>query len=170
VQGPPQVRCRSRGEAVTFEFSLLKEGPMKCEEIPPGLGIRKSRPFFRLVTLSAVLVLLTACGSGSGDSGATASAPPTASTSSGPGTASTGSTVEINNFMFTPKTLTVPAGATVTWKFDDSTQHTVTADDNSFTSQVLGSGQTYTHTFTSAGTVNYHCSIHTFMTGTIVVK
>jgi plastocyanin len=78
--------------------------------------------------------------------------------------------VEINNFMFTPKTLTVPVGTTVTWKFDDSTQHTVTANDDSFTSQALGSGQTYTHVFTSAGTVDYHCSIHTFMTGTIVVK
>jgi plastocyanin len=140
--------------------------------------MRKSRPFFRLLALLAVLVLVTACGSGSSGGGAAASASATASAtasasasmSSGSGTAVAGSTVEINNFMFTPKTLTVPVGTTVTWKFDDSTQHTVTADDNSFTSQVLGSGQTYTHTFNSAGTVNYHCSIHTFMTGTIVVK
>jgi plastocyanin len=149
---------------------MLKEVPMKCDETSPRPDIRKSRRDFRFVTLLAVLVLLTACGSSSGGGGATASTPATASTSSGSGTATAASTVEINNFMFTPKTLTVPVGATVTWKFDDSTQHTVTADDNSFTSQVLGSGQTYTHTFTSAGTVNYHCSIHTFMTGSIVVK
>jgi plastocyanin len=142
---------------------------MKREESSPRPGTRQRRPFFGLVALPAALALATACGSGSGGGGATPSAPATVS-SSGSATAIPGSTVEINNFMFTPKTLTVPVGTTVTWKFDDSTQHTVTADDNSFTSQVLGSGQTYTHTFTSAGTVNYHCSIHTFMTGTIVVK
>jgi plastocyanin len=72
--------------------------------------------------------------------------------------------------MFSPMSLTVAVGTTVTWKFDDSTDHTVAADDNSFTSPALGKGKTYTHTFTTAGTVKYHCSIHPFMTGTIVVK
>jgi plastocyanin len=143
---------------------------MKHEEPSPRPGTRKSHPFRGLVALLAALALAAACGSGSGGGGATPSAPATASASSGSATAAAGSTVEINNFMFTPKTLTVPVGTTVTWKFDDSTQHTVTANDNSFTSPALGGGQTYTHTFTSAGTVDYHCSIHTFMTGTIVVK
>ena len=69
-----------------------------------------------------------------------------------------------------PGTLTVPVGTTVTWKFDDSTQHTVNADDNSFASPAMANGQTFAHTFTSAGTVSYHCSIHPFMKGTIVVK
>jgi plastocyanin len=143
---------------------------MKREDPSPRYDIRENRPVFGLVALLAALILVTACGSGSGGGGATPSTPTTASTSSGSATAISGPTVEINNFMFTPKTLTVPVGTTVTWKFADSTQHTVTADDNSFTSPALGSGQTYTHTFTSAGTVDYHCSIHTFMTGTIVVK
>jgi plastocyanin len=78
--------------------------------------------------------------------------------------------VEIKDFMFAPMTLTVPVGATVTWKFDDSTQHTVTADDNSFASTPMANGQTFTHTFSAAGTVAYHCSIHPEMTGTITVK
>jgi plastocyanin len=78
--------------------------------------------------------------------------------------------VEISNFMFTPMTLTVAVGTTVTWKFDDSTQHTVTADDNSFASSPMANGQTFTHTFTTAGTVAYHCSIHPEMTGTITVR
>ena len=78
--------------------------------------------------------------------------------------------VTIKNFDFQPMAVTVPVGATVTWKFDDSTQHTVTADDNSFASAPMGSGQTYTHTFTTAGTVPYHCSIHPSMTATIIVK
>jgi plastocyanin len=34
----------------------------------------------------------------------------------------------------------------------------------------MASGQTYTHTFSTAGTVGYHCSIHPFMTATIIVK
>jgi plastocyanin len=72
--------------------------------------------------------------------------------------------------MFMPMSLTVAVGTTVTWKFDDSTDHTVAADDKSFTSPALGKGKTYTHTFTTAGTVKYHCSIHPFMTGTIIVK
>jgi len=72
--------------------------------------------------------------------------------------------------MFAPMTLTVSVGATVTWKFEDSTPHTVAADDNSFTSSPMSNGQTYTHTFDTAGTVKDHCSIHPFMTGAIVVK
>ena len=78
--------------------------------------------------------------------------------------------MEIKNFMFTPMTLTVPAGTTVTWKFDDPAEHTVAANDNSFTSAALADGKTFTHTFSTAGTVAYHCSIHPFMTGTIIVK
>jgi plastocyanin len=78
--------------------------------------------------------------------------------------------VDISNFMFMPATLTVSVGTTVTWKFDDSTAHTVTANDNSFASSPTAGGRTYTHTFTSAGTVAYHCSIHPFMKATIIVK
>jgi plastocyanin len=137
--------------------------------------MRPRRGLFVSVALMAVLTLATACGSSSNGPGAGTSASSTpattaASASSGSATASGGSTVEINNFMFTPMSLTVSAGTTVTWKFDDSTQHTVAADDKSFTSPPMGKGQTYTHTFKSAGTVKYHCSIHPFMTGTIVVK
>ena len=116
----------------------------------------------------ALVAGLAACGSGS-SGGATPSASPT-SASTGSGAAGGGSTVEIKNFMFSPMTLTVAAGTTVTWKFDDSTQHTVAANDNSFTSSALANGQTFTHRFSTAGTVAYHCSIHPFMTGTIIVK
>ena len=127
---------------------------------PTSLGI---------IAVLAALLAPTACGSGS-SGGATPPSTSTPSASSGSAAASGGSTVEINNFMFMPATLTVPVGTTVTWKFDDSTQHTVSADDNSFASSPMASGQTFTHTFSSAGTVAYHCSIHPFMTGTIVVK
>ena len=65
-----------------------------------------------------------------------------------------------------PMSLTVRLGTTVTWKLDDCTQHTVVADDGSFD----GHGQTVTHTFDTAGTVQCHCATHTFMTATIIVK
>jgi plastocyanin len=133
-------------------------------------SLRPRRRLFGLVALLAVLAVVTACGSGSGSSGATPPASATPSASSGSAAPSGGSTVEIKNFMFTPMTLTVSVGTTVTWKFDDSTQHTVTANDKSFTSSPMASGQTYTHTFNTAGTVAYHCSIHPDMTGTIIVK
>ena len=124
-------------------------------------------PFSGLVAVLAVLALATACGSGSPSGGAAPAPSVAAPASNAP---AGGSTVEIDNFMFMPATLTVPVGTTVTWRFDDSNAHTVTANDNSFSSPPMAGGQTYTHTFTSAGTVAYHCSIHAFMTGTIVVK
>jgi plastocyanin len=121
------------------------------------------------------VLAVAGCGSSSSGDGASSSASSTpasaATLTSGGSTApSGGSTVEIANFMFTPMTLTVSVGTTVTWKFDDSTPHTVAADDKSFISPPMSNGQTYTHTFATAGTVKYHCSIHPFMTGVIVVK
>jgi plastocyanin len=135
---------------------------------------RPRRALFVLVALIAVAAVVTACSSsgskGGGPSSPASSAPATATTASSGAPAAGGSTVEINDFMFMPTSITVAVGTTVTWKFDDSTDHTVVADDNSFTSPELGKGKTYTHTFNTAGTVKYHCSIHPFMTGTIVVK
>jgi plastocyanin len=81
----------------------------------------------------------------------------------------TAATVEIKNFSFSPMTMSVAVGTTVTWKFDDSAQHTVKAADNSFSSPPLSSGKTYAYKFTKAGTYSYICSIHQYMTGTITV-
>lgn len=79
--------------------------------------------------------------------------------------------VSIKNYAFSPGTITVVIGVnnTVTWTNMDSVTHTVTANDNSWGSGDLSPGATYSHTFTTAGTFSYHCSIHTYMTGTVVV-
>lgn len=81
--------------------------------------------------------------------------------------------VSINNFSFTPATITVVLGVnnTVTWTQNQSgiPYHTVTANDNSWGSGHLTTGQNFTYTFTSAGTYNYHCSLHTYMKGTVLV-
>ena len=131
--------------------------------------VRPRRLLVGIIAVLAALTTVAACGSDSGGGGA----PPataTESASSGSAPAGGGSTVEIMNFMFMPGSLTVPVGTTVTWKFDDSTDHTVSADDNSFASSPMANGQTFTHTFSAAGTVAYHCSIHPFMKATIIVK
>ncbi|MFF5289278.1 cupredoxin domain-containing protein [Paractinoplanes globisporus] len=129
-----------------------------------------------LVAASLLVVAgaISGCPSSSATPSATATPPPASASagaaSAGPASAAGSSTVEIDNFAFNPATLTVSPGTSVTWKFDDSTDHTVTADDNSFTSQALGAGQTYEHTFATGGTLTYHCSIHPFMKGSIEVK
>jgi plastocyanin len=131
--------------------------------------VRPRRLLVGIIAVLAALTTVAACGSDSGGGGA----PPataTESASSGSAPAGGGSTVEIMNFMFMPGSLTVPVGTTVTWKFDDSTDHTVSADDNSFASSPMANGQTFTHAFSTAGTVAYHCSIHPFMKATIIVK
>lgn len=76
--------------------------------------------------------------------------------------------ISINNFAFNPKQRNVKIGTTVTWTNDDPAPHTVTFDD--FTSATLITGQTFSHTFTQAGTFNYHCSLHPSMTGQIIVQ
>lgn len=78
--------------------------------------------------------------------------------------------VTIKDFSFGPGTLTVNVGDTVTWTNDGPSEHTATANDGSFNTGILSKGQSASHTFTSAGTFQYICSIHTFMHGTIVVE
>ena len=79
--------------------------------------------------------------------------------------------VRIDNFAFTPKTLTVERGTIVTWVNHDDVPHKVTSTDKKFaSSQALDTDQKFSHTFTQAGTYDYFCSIHPRMTGQIVVK
>jgi len=79
-------------------------------------------------------------------------------------------TVSIYNMKFVSSNISINKTVTVTWTNDDAMQHTVTADDNSFTSGQLNMGDTYSHTFNNSGTINYHCAIHTSMKGSVVVK
>ncbi len=82
----------------------------------------------------------------------------------------TGPHVTIANFTFSPATLTVPTGSTVTWVNQDDTAHTVTSVDKVFGSQGLDTGDTFTFKFSKPGTYAYFCTIHPEMTGKIIVK
>jgi len=78
--------------------------------------------------------------------------------------------VTIQNFAFSPASITVKKDTMVTWTNKDSTAHTVTADSgNGPASQPLQPGQSYSFTYNQTGTFTYHCSIHPEMHGTVVV-
>ena len=81
-------------------------------------------------------------------------------------------TVSIDNFTFTPRTVTVAVGATVTWVNHDDVPHTATSDDEParFDSKALDSDEKYSFTFTKPGTYRYFCKVHTHMTGTVIVE
>jgi plastocyanin len=120
---------------------------------------------FRNVALALVALLLagglTACGSSSSSTGAS---------SSSSSSATTGNNVMIKGFAFHPASLTVKVGAKVTFTQEDSgTMHTATSTDKTINSPQMKQGQSYTVTFTKAGTYPYICSIHPFMKGTIIV-
>jgi len=77
--------------------------------------------------------------------------------------------VNIQGNSFNPGTLNAKVGDKITWTNNDSYAHTVTSDTGEFDSGKFGAGQTYSFTFTKAGTYNYHCGVHTFMTAQVVV-
>ena len=78
--------------------------------------------------------------------------------------------IKIDNFTFSPQTLTVPVGATITWINDDDVPHTVVDTGKRFKSAALDTDDKFSFTFTTAGEYSYFCGIHTHMTGKIVVK
>lgn len=78
--------------------------------------------------------------------------------------------VNIDNFSFSPATLKVKADTTVTWTNRDDIPHTVVANDKSFKSKVLDTGDAFSFTPTKPGTYPYFCSIHPKMTGVLIVE
>jgi len=73
---------------------------------------------------------------------------------------------------YLPVEITVVIGKnnTVVWRNDDAVDHTVTADDRFFDSQIVKPGSTWTYTFTKPGTYSYHCIPHPWMTGRVIVR
>jgi len=78
--------------------------------------------------------------------------------------------VKIDNFVFGPQTITVPAGTTVTWTNSDDIPHTAVSTDGVFKSKVMDTDEKFSYTFTKPGTYSYYCSVHPKMTGQVVVK
>jgi nitrite reductase (NO-forming) len=82
-----------------------------------------------------------------------------------------GSGANTTSLYYSPQTITVVIGInnTVTWTNNDNTAHTVT-DTGVFDSGYINPGQSWSYTFTTPGTYQYHCSIHPWMTGTVIVE
>lgn len=85
-------------------------------------------------------------------------------------TAAVSSTVVIKDYDFTPTSVTIDEGDTVTWRNDGPTTHTATSDDGTFDTGPLAKGSTGQYRFEKAGTYAYHCTPHPQMKATVVVK
>ena len=115
--------------------------------------------------LALAASLLTACSGlgGSNDDPGALSAPST-TLALGEGV------VIVKNISYNPARIAVPVGREVVWTIDDNgVNHSITADDSSFDSGKMASGQ-FKFSFGSAGEFAYHCTVHARMKGTVVVS
>jgi plastocyanin len=124
----------------------------------------KSRLFKGVSLLFAILLISNSCSKSSYNNMTGMTGGPGGS--GGPGL----NEVFIQGMAFNPATITVTAGTTITWTNKDGYTHTVTSDTNLFNSGNIGSNETFTYTFATAGTYPYHCSIHASMTAKVVVN
>ena len=107
---------------------------------------------FTLALAAVIAFAVSACGTGDASS-------PNAAEIDGPA-------VVIEDLAYDPETLTIEAGDTVTWTWNDTVEHDVSGDG--FRSEVMSDG-TFSHRFDEAGTYEYVCTLHPNMTGTIEV-
>ncbi len=102
----------------------------------------------------------------------TATSVPTATTNSNQATVTIIGNYYSGQFSFSPATMTVKVGTTVIWTNNASVPHTSTSDAGSavtWDSGLINPGSTFSFTFTRAGTFAYHCNVHAYMHGSIVV-
>jgi plastocyanin len=120
------------------------------------------------VVAAAGLLVISSCSNSTSPYGGSSSTG-SGSASSGNGGNPSSSTVSMIYSSFSPANLTVAKGSTVTWTNQDGMTHTTTSDAGGWDLSVA-SGTSKSVTFNNAGTYKYHCSIHPYMTGSIVVQ
>jgi plastocyanin len=139
----------------------------------------------RAAALTMILPVLSLAACGGSDSDTTSESPaPSTEESAAPaesesqsgenapapsGEAVRSEKVTISGFQYDPETVTIQAGGKVIWQNEDSTEHTATLDDGSFTTGALAEGKLKSESFKTAGTYTYHCEIHPQMKGTVEV-
>ena len=77
--------------------------------------------------------------------------------------------VNIENFTFAPKELTVKAGTVIVFRNRDDIPHTVNGTNAEFHSKALDTDESFSFTFANPGTYEYFCGLHPQMTGRVVV-
>lgn len=107
------------------------------------------------------------CGSSSDGGSTTAASAPTPAEAAAPAAASA-ATVGMEGISFTPATVGLKAGGTVTWKNTSDISHNVTGDG--YASKTLDVGDTFEHTYDTPGTYSYMCTFHAGMNGTVKVS
>lgn len=130
----------------------------------------KSREPLLVALLLALVLMLVGCSGYGGSSSTGTGGGTTGGTTGGStgGTTASGTTVVEKGFAFSPASLDVKVGDTVTFTNEDSAPHNVSIDGKSLGSQAQGASVTWTAA--AAGTFPYSCTIHPSMTGQIVVK
>ena len=81
----------------------------------------------------------------------------------------TRATIAIGDRVFRPRSVTIAAGGSITWRNDDDREHTATASNGGFDSGVLSPGESARESFPTPGTFSFLCLIHPEMTGTVTV-
>lgn len=121
---------------------------------------------------ATALVVAASCGGGSGYGSVTGT---TGGTTGGTQTGGSTSPVQtnavsVNDDFFSPANVQVSVGTTVTWTWaSGATTHNVTFNDGTGSGD-KNAGQSFSRTFSTAGTFNYHCTLHGGMTGSVVVQ
>jgi plastocyanin len=87
-----------------------------------------------------------------------------------PVTASGNVAVEIRDFDYSPRELTIPAGSSVTWTNHDGAPHTSTDEDESWDTGRLGEDESGTITFDTPGSYEYYCTYHPYMQASLTVR
>ncbi|MFC0110397.1 cupredoxin domain-containing protein [Kibdelosporangium aridum] len=164
---PPDERVTYRGRLlgalalVAIAGSLLAlftlAAPVRTDSTPAQVGLAAQNDALAVPELPALAALAQAAPV---QAAAPAAAQPAAA-----------KTVEIMGYKYMPADLTIAVGDTVTWTNHDSAPHNVVVTDGpeKFTSPLLQQGQTYTYTFSKAGTYSYFCSVHPDMTAKVTV-
>ncbi|MCX6762896.1 MAG: cupredoxin family copper-binding protein [Candidatus Moranbacteria bacterium] len=125
------------------------------------------------LALLGVAFFLGGCGYQSTSQSTTPATTPasnSAATAPSPTTSQASGVVTIQNFAFSPASLTIKKGETVTWTNQDSAPHQIASDSGAFQGNAINKGESYSFTFNATGEFDYHCAIHTSMKGKIIVQ
>jgi amicyanin len=132
-----------------------------------GLFLALTAGLMLIFTLAAA-----SCGTAATPAATLATTTNAAATSTTAAASTNGATaaVVIENYLYSPETLTVKAGTTVTWTNKDSVSHTVTTKAPLFDSGLFGKSKSYSYTFTRTGSYEYYCIPHPYMVGKVIVE